>query len=218
MSTHGRSGLGRWLYGSVADQVLRRANVPVMLVSPGCPGSWAENSPVRVMLALDGSDQAAEALGPATELAAALQAEIILLKVVESPETIYSEVALQAERIQVAERAEADAYLEKIAAQLRPSTPWPVAVRVARGPAAATIASTARDVHADAIVMATHGRAGLARIVLGSVTTGVLQQANVPLLVYRPSAVTKPVVDSDIAAAELLSTHSPRNSVTFRTP
>src|ERR1700694_4145514 len=55
MSTHGHGGLGRWLYGSVADDVLRRVPVPVLLVSAVCTEIWADDQPLRVVVPLDGA-------------------------------------------------------------------------------------------------------------------------------------------------------------------
>ncbi len=63
MSTHGRSGIRRWIYGSVADEVMRRAPVPVLLVPAACPGEWPSNRAPRVLLPLDGSELAEGALG-----------------------------------------------------------------------------------------------------------------------------------------------------------
>src|SRR5207253_6772950 len=80
MSTHGHGGLGRWLYGSVADEVLRRVPVPVLLVSAVCtPTTWCMDKPARVVVPLDGSSLAAEALQPARDLAVALGGEMLLL-------------------------------------------------------------------------------------------------------------------------------------------
>ena len=64
MSTHGHGGLGRWLYGSVADEVLGRVPVPILFVSAVCTQLWAADQPVRVVVPLDGSDLAEQALGP----------------------------------------------------------------------------------------------------------------------------------------------------------
>ena len=58
MSTHGHGGLGRWLYGSVADEVLGRVPVPVLFVSAVCTQLWPRISPLRVVAPLDGSDLA----------------------------------------------------------------------------------------------------------------------------------------------------------------
>lgn len=58
MSTHGRGGLGRWIYGSVADSVLRHATLPVIVTSPRCERSWPGDRPLRVLVTLDGSSTA----------------------------------------------------------------------------------------------------------------------------------------------------------------
>src|SRR5207253_5755743 len=79
MSTHGHGGLGRWLYGSVADEVLRRVPVPVLLVSAVCTQTLADDQPLRVVVPLDGSDLAEEALGPARDLAVTLGSALLLL-------------------------------------------------------------------------------------------------------------------------------------------
>ncbi|MGH2371760.1 MAG: universal stress protein, partial [Chloroflexota bacterium] len=77
MSTHGRSGLGRWLYGSVADHVLRHVAVPVLLVSAETDRSWSNGRRRRLVVPLDGSEVALAALNPASDLTQALDAEIV---------------------------------------------------------------------------------------------------------------------------------------------
>jgi nucleotide-binding universal stress UspA family protein len=69
MSTHGRGGLGRWVYGSVAQQVLRKATVPILLVSAACERPWPAEGPIHILVPLDGSAFAEEALGSARQLA-----------------------------------------------------------------------------------------------------------------------------------------------------
>jgi nucleotide-binding universal stress UspA family protein len=189
MSTHGHGGLGRWLYGSVADEVLRRVPVPVLLVSAVCTEMWAEDQPLRVVVPLDGSDLAAEVLGPARDLAVTLGSELLLLAVVE-PIVLYPYRHLEAIG-DVAELQEAQArqYLDKVATELRATDAPAVSTRIVRGDAAAEICSVAREVGAGAIAMATHGRSGMARLLLGSVATRMLHQSSVPVLIYRPVAV-----------------------------
>ena len=85
MSTHGRSGLGRWVYGSVADSVLRQAEVPVMLIRSQADHDWPKDRTMRILVPLDGCDLAEEALGTAAELATILKAELHLVRVVERP-------------------------------------------------------------------------------------------------------------------------------------
>ena len=120
MSTHGRTGLGRWVYGSVADRVLQRATVPLLLVPATAERAWPTDRPPRFLVPLDGSEFAEAALQPASELAATLGAELVLLRVVEplvplvADETVYGS-AFKIEE----EHAAAGEYLERVAAPLR---------------------------------------------------------------------------------------------------
>jgi nucleotide-binding universal stress UspA family protein len=190
MGTHGRSGLGRWLYGSVADEVLRHAQVPVMLVPSVCEYNW----PVRpgglrrILVPLDGSLHSEEALPPATELARALRAGIVLLRAVEPPAR--ADGAGFTDFAPKAGLEEAGRYLEAVARPLRDAG-WKVETRKYLGAADSLIAETAREVGADAIVMATHGHGGLTRLLLGSVAAGVLHRAPAPILLVRPTAARR---------------------------
>jgi nucleotide-binding universal stress UspA family protein len=69
MSTHGRGGLGRFIYGSVADTVLRHAPVPVLTVPPHGLDEWPPDQRVKILVPLDGSELSKAALAPACELA-----------------------------------------------------------------------------------------------------------------------------------------------------
>jgi nucleotide-binding universal stress UspA family protein len=202
MSTHGRGGFGRWLYGSVADEVIRRVPVPVLLVSPVCGSDWTHTKATRVLVPLDGSDLAAEVLQSATDLAASLGgAEMMLLAIVEPPVGVYPDAEVQVVSDPVRDQAQAMEYLETVAAKLASSAPGSVTRRVAFGDAALTIASVARETEVDAIAMATHGRGGLARLALGSVATRTLQLANMPVLVYRPVVLRETVLERAVEKA-----------------
>jgi nucleotide-binding universal stress UspA family protein len=188
MSTHGRSGLGRWLYGSVADHVLRHAGVPVLLVSAVCAPAWPEGGPGTILVPLDGSELAEAALAPAAVLAGLFRARLLLLRVVEPPATAGAAFGAgydDTDDDPAAALSEAEGYLEGVARSLHEDGP-PPEVAAAEGPAAATIARVARERGAGLIAMGTHGRSGLGRLVLGSVATGTLHQAAVPLLLVRP--------------------------------
>jgi len=186
LSTHGRGGLGRWLYGSVADEVLRHLPVPVLLVSAVCVQRWDEHEGPRVVVPLDGSSFAAEALGPARDLAEALGGGLLLLAVIE-PTTVFPGGTVDPEGdAERPEQERAAAYVGRIAAELRSSHAPPVSTRIAHGDAADQICEVAREVGAGAIAMASHGRGGAERVLLGSVATRTLHRSSVPLLVYRP--------------------------------
>jgi nucleotide-binding universal stress UspA family protein len=189
MSTHGRGGLGRWVYGSVADRVLRRMAAPVLLVPAAAEPARATNGPLRVVVPLDGSPLAEEVLDPVRLLAVARGAELLLLRVVEPPVPLEvdGEGYLSLNKRE-AELAEAQRYLDSIAGRLRAGGVM-VTARAVVEQAVPTIVGTAADFRADLIAMATHGRGGLARFVLGSVATGVLHRASTPLLLVRPTMV-----------------------------
>jgi nucleotide-binding universal stress UspA family protein len=188
MATHGRSGLGRWLYGSVADHVLRHAEVPVLLVSAVCPPAWPEGGPGTILVPLDGSALAEAALAPAAALAGPLRARLLLLRAVEPPVVAgaaYATGYVYADYDPGPALEEARGYLEGVARGLR-ERGLTADVAAEEGPAAAAIARAARERGAGLIAMATHGRSGIGRLVLGSVATGVLHQAAAPLLLLRP--------------------------------
>jgi nucleotide-binding universal stress UspA family protein len=206
MSTHGRSGLGRWLYGSVADEVLRATEVPVLVVPPGAPGGWSRDGDAHVLVPLDGSELAEEALRPAADLAAALGATLVLLRVVEPfyYGYMYGEPYPPAPEVQAeAALAVARGYLDGLATRLGDGE-VAVEIRVEVGPPAATIASVAHELGASAIALATHGRSGLARVVLGSVATGLLHRADAPILLVHPAAVGR--ADQPASAAPTATT------------
>jgi nucleotide-binding universal stress UspA family protein len=207
MATHGRSGIGRWLYGSVADEVLRHLEVPLLLIPPACQTAWPTVAPARVLVPLDGSAVAEEALGPARALAAALAAELLLVRAIDVPaadggadvddaalvglsgreSTLVETVRYLEGQDSVAFRT-AQQYLEDTAGELR-AAGYSVSLLTAFGPPTAVISDVAQDGETAAIVMATHGRSGLARLVLGSTTDGVLRHGTQPLLVVRPTMV-----------------------------
>ncbi len=191
MSTHGRTGLGRWIYGSVAEAVLAGAEAPVLLVSPHAADEWSD-PPKRMLIALDGSEPAEAIIEPAGRLAREMGLSVVLLWVIEPPRRIEYAIAgtpfgggfayLPPDPREVAESAEP--YLEGVAERLR-AMGLEVAVRTVPGYAAATIARTAADELADMIALASHGRTGLARTVMGSVASGVVTSATVPVLIVR---------------------------------
>jgi nucleotide-binding universal stress UspA family protein len=187
MSTHGRSGVGRWRYGSVADAVIRLANVPIMLVPPELSLPWPSDRRVRIVVPLDESQLSEAVLGSALEFATRLDAELLLVEVVAWPPMVYSDPAEFLAYDLDEQVAAARRYLADVATRLKESGAH-VRCRAEVGPTpAAMIVQLARDEHADLIVMATHGPSGLARVVLGSTTTGALQLAGVPLLIVRPT-------------------------------
>jgi nucleotide-binding universal stress UspA family protein len=187
MSTHGRSGIGRWIYGSVADAVLRHAPVPVLLVSATAQvARWPSDRPLRILLTLDYSAVSEAVLEPAGALADTLKAELILLSVtplLTSPDP-YGGAFLAYDPEQ--DRAERRQYLEGIAVKQR-AAGRTVKVCDAFGLIDSSILDVARSEGVDLIAMATHGSGGVTRLMMGSVASSIVQRATVPLLVIRPT-------------------------------
>jgi len=197
MSTHGRGGLRRTILGSVADQLMRRAEVPVLLVPSASEVSWQAQRPTQILVPLDGSPLAEQALAPAAGMARLLDAEILLVRVL-SPvlHPRYRGDKLTLSCADFVEVEDAWRYLSGVADELRAggcrTTFW-----VLVGSPAVAIESAARAEGADLIVMTTHGRGGLGRFLMGSTADGLLQRSHVPILLVRSGAAN----DSTTATA-----------------
>ncbi len=192
LGTHSRSALGRWLRGSVTEAVLARSSTPVLLTRGESDGTDAALTPrlSSILVPLDGSPVAEAALPWAVELAHGFSAALHLLRVV-MPLTVLPSDALQGIDLAAPVLAEdldenaARDYLEDIARPLRAQgipTTWDVRT----GSAATGIVQEAEQRNAGLIVMATHGRTGLARVLMGSVALQVLHRGHWPLLMVRP--------------------------------
>jgi nucleotide-binding universal stress UspA family protein len=166
----------------------------VLLVPGASAPSWPAQSP-RIGVPLDGSEVAARSLGPALGLAGALGGSLLLLGVVDpGPSTIAAATGLARYDLGPGQEA-AGAYLDDVASDLRKDG-WTVSTRTAIGAPASTIADLSIAEQVDVIVISTHGSGGLTRLFLGSVATGVIQRAQVPVLVVRANQRDAP----DVAA------------------
>lgn len=188
LATHGRSGLGRWVYGSVAGKLIREADVPTLAVGPNVLEAKAQTATItRILLPLDGSELSELALQPAGELAAALGAEIVLTQVLRWATQAFAfgvpdvDVARVDEQLAEAAHAYLAARREALGAKAS------VRTIVLRGTPAEAIIDLVESERIDLIVMASHTRAGLARAVLGSVADRVIQ-GKAPVLLFRPPA------------------------------
>jgi nucleotide-binding universal stress UspA family protein len=189
MATHGRGPLGRFFLGGVADELIRQAAVPVLLVRPldPAPGIVPEPLLEHVLVPLDGSSLAERILGPALDFVRLWEGRCTLLRVIEaSPATLAGRP--NRSRPPEQEQEAAQAYLEKIAGRLREEG-MAVQTRIVVAPHAAdAILEEAQTQRCDFIALATHGRSGLQRMLLGSVADKVIRRASTPVLVYRPAS------------------------------
>jgi len=208
LCSHGRTGLTRWALGSVAQQIVRRSAIPTVLLRErgGLPVERKEDSerPFRMLIPLDGSELAEAALEPAITFGALMTGpgafEAHLVRVLPFIRTQdYDALREQA-------ALEANAYLERIAKRIDASFVLPdgAPVRVTTGivydldvaaalarvaEAEAGVVGTAVVDGCDMITMATHGRTGLARLAMGSVTDRALSATVLPALIVRPQSV-----------------------------
>lgn len=189
MATHGRGGLGRVIYGSTAEALAQRSSIPLLLVRAGAdtPSTLPFSGHPQLVVPLDGSDLAEEALPVAVRLSMALGGALVLLHVVSPfeeaalPETVRLDFPQrEAERM-----AEAHTYLHTLVARSATGG-CQVHCDVRYGVPAEAIQEAVRDHQATLVVMATHGRSALGRLLVGSVAQAVVRHTQVPVALVRP--------------------------------
>lgn len=185
MSTHGRTGLSRAWLGSVADALIRRSPWPIVLVRPR---EGREDEPERrrcrpfrrIFVPLDGSPLSERVLSPALELATAMGCSVKLFQVVSRSRSGWP----GHDGDMAGGVRSASEYLERLAEPLH-HVDIEVEVVEDAQPALAILEAVERG-RADLVALATHGRRGIRRMVLGSVADKVLRGVDVPMLVLGP--------------------------------
>jgi nucleotide-binding universal stress UspA family protein len=192
MTTHGRGALSRFWLGSVADKLVRQAPMPVLLVRPQEHQADFAQAPVfkHILLPLDGSALAEQMLIHAGAIGQLMHADYTLLQAIEPMITAYGTelygVILDDQALGQL-RANAQAYLDPIAARLRAESPRTQTVVVLEQPVTA-ILDYAKEHAVDLIALETHGRSGFARWLVGGVADKVVRGATVPVLLHRPQS------------------------------
>jgi nucleotide-binding universal stress UspA family protein len=200
MTSHARGAVGRFWLGSVADELLRHLPVPILVVRPAAnlPQVGAEVLPKVIVVPLDGTPLAEQMVRTAADVAKVCDAGLTLLRVIKpvvamtppvggaSMGQMAAELIDRLTAVQKELRKEALTYLERVAAPFR-AEGLRVTTRVTQDeqPAVA-ILSEAELEGAGLIALATHGRRGLSRLVLGSVADKVVRAAKMPVLLCRP--------------------------------
>jgi len=190
MATHGRSGVKRWLLGSVAEKVLRGSSNPLLLVR-GDEEAKTEGEVTlsQIIVALDGSGLAEAVLPSVAELAKAINLKVILLRSYTLPPIIGGYGAyipdLNLNALKAESKKDAVSYLDSKVQQLKSQGLDDVTPLTSEGEAAETIIELARRSPNSLIAMCTHGRSGVMRWMLGSVTEKVVRHSGNPVLVIR---------------------------------
>lgn len=197
MATHGRSGIGRWVLGSVAQKVVRATNRPLVLIRAAGPHPDVREKGIftKILVPLDGSKESEAVIPYVEEVALKLKAEVTLLEVLKygyQVTTVEGYIYIEHNEQQVqSDMLHAKGYLERVAAQLREKG-VAVECEAKLGDAAEEIIQFADEIHADVVAMSTHGRSGVGRWVFGSVAEKILHEGNTPLLIVRsPGAKTR---------------------------
>ena len=202
MSTHGRTGLRRWVLGSVADEVLRQSTVPVLLVRPETADKdklekWTD---ITVVVPLDGSPLAESVLPHVQALGQQAGKEtlkVVLVMVCEPPPTppvagpeipfdwqaIMDENWAACRRTTMQYLAGVENHLKQSGLQVHSE-----AIEQTKASVADEIVDYAGKIPFSLIVMATHGRTGVGRWAYGSVAQKVLTASSSPILMVRPAA------------------------------
>ena len=190
MATHGRSGMNRWLLGSVTEKVLRGATNPMLLIRATEAGKTDGEATLKsIVVPLDGSELAEGVLPAVAELAKTLKLGVVLFRAYSIPTSAYAGgegyYAVNYEELLTAMREEAVDYLEKRTEAVKKLGIANVSYVAKEGFAADEIISLARKSPDNLIAMCTHGRSGVKRWVLGSVTETVVRHSADPVLVLR---------------------------------
>ncbi len=206
LCSHGRTGFTRWALGSVAHQIIHHSTVPVLVLRAGeplPPVSRADAARLlSALVALDGSPLAEAALAPAAHLVAALAAPargaLHLMQVVKmfpttAEEGFVSELNEEALKRTEASLATVKEHIQETFRDLNLSITWSVALDSDVADAILGTAEHGEQMEGaegfsgcDLIAMSTHGRGGLERWVMGSVTERVLNTTKLPMLIVRP--------------------------------
>jgi nucleotide-binding universal stress UspA family protein len=174
LSTHGRAGLARAVFGSVADEILHRSPVPVLMLRPG---QQPIDQLATLLVPVDGTPGSAVALAIGQAIAATAPARLVLVQAI--PETL--------DRAGQARRG-AQIFLDLLVRGLA-SSGITASAHAVVGEVAETIRTAAKTEHADLIVMSTHALTGPACALLGSIADEIVRTAAQPVLLVRPAYV-----------------------------
>jgi len=189
MSTHARTGIERVRFGSIGDAVVRHATVPVLLVRPPAVASMLPATPVfdRILVGLDGSMLSEQIIGPVARIAGLFDATVHLVHVSVPPgDPTFSRIIHTEDDRSMRVELTANQYLAHV------SRTWSAAIEsarleVRRAPSPLHgILDIVGETDPKLIALATHGRKGLRRMLLGSTAGDVLSSIDVPVLLFRP--------------------------------
>lgn len=196
LGTHGRRGMRRLVLGSVAEEVIRRSPRPVVTVGRGAVAPEAMEGGC-MLVPVDFSEFQDRLLAHAREIARVYGMDVVLLHVIETegvPE-VYGVRAANIDLGVLEERAE-EALAEEVESLQDQGIDASVEIR--RGHPADQTLEAAVEMDASFITIATHGRTGIERVLMGSVAEKVIRQARCPVCTVKSFGTS--IVDTDGAS------------------
>jgi len=188
MCTHGSGGLHRWLYGTIAQQVIALGTTPTLVVQPVDSGGPQPFVCRKLLVPIDGHPEHEQGLPIAIGLARACAADLHLLMVIHTFGALAGQQAASARMLPGTTselldmtRDTAQEYLQQRAGQLQ-ARGLTVTAEICRGDPARKIVQAMRAIQADVIVLGTHGRTGMDALWAASVVPRISRHADKPLL------------------------------------
>lgn len=206
MATHARRGMARVWLGSVADRLIRETGIPVLAVRPPSLATELANGSCfkRIVVALDGSALAEKSLQPALALAEMEEAEVTLLRVVASEKDIPAgEMHASIGPARARDVDDAQGYLSELTVALSERTASIHSAVVVAADVPRAILGFAETHDIDLVAIATHGRGGITRAMIGSVADRVLSEGGISTLILHPASLVTSGAEaqSDLALA-----------------
>jgi nucleotide-binding universal stress UspA family protein len=184
MGSRGRGGIRRALMGSVADDVTRHAHCPVLVVRGDGPAALF---PARIVLAIDGSEEAQAATDTVETIAAGTGSEVHVVHAGFTAHLPYAQPYMAENIESFAKQAEKEAreFLEGRVEKIKANTGLPVHAHLRRGNPSGEIVELAEEVDANLVVIGSRGLGGIRRSLMGGVSDSVVRHAHCPVLVVR---------------------------------
>ena len=186
LTSHGNSGMHDLFMGNIAQQVVSMGGSPVLLIKPSIPPD--KFIVERILVPLDDKSIHDQAIPTAETLAKAFHAHLELLCVIPTLKTLSGEQAASGNFMPATTAAFLDIVEEttrehfQVHLDTLTKIGLSASATIARGDPAPMIAKTGDSIHADLIILGTHGRAGLDAFWNRSVTAGVARRSRIPLL------------------------------------
>lgn len=181
MGTHGRTGVERYLLGSVTEKVVRLSDVPVLTVKAEDDGEVTYPY-TDILVPTDGSEGSEAAIDPAVDVASTYDARLHALSVID---TMAMGVDVRSGAILEALEESAQSAVQTIEEQATQASVTAVETAIEHGNPYRGIRSYVEEHDIDLVVMGTHGRSGIERYLLGSVAEKTVRTSPVPVMTVR---------------------------------